>query len=232
LSGERLRYVLPGRSFSSPLGSPRVRLGRCFLPTSATDFPKRAPKDRSGSRAHGVSRADRAKLQPKPEFSRDAEPRFDGGPTSGGRTIDAVPPTSAVSTTARLARRRAEHRVSGAAWPRCCQPCFQAGDRPLTPSVAPRPAWIPRRDPAYRRASAGSAAPSSKGATSTVQSAFHRQVLPKFMLSHVLPGSCFSHDPAPSRWFRRGTRHQSRGFATTIPASDTSSPPAALALEG
>jgi len=81
--------------------------------------------------------------------------------------------------------------VSGAAWPRCFQPCFQAGDRPLTPSVAPRPAWISRRDPAYRRASAGSAAPSSKGATSTVQSAFHRQVPPKFMLSHVLPGSCF-----------------------------------------
>jgi hypothetical protein len=81
--------------------------------------------------------------------------------------------------------------VSGAAWPRCFQPCFQAGDRPLTPSVAPRPAWISRRDPAYRRASAGSVAPSSKGATSTVQSAFHRQVPPKFMLSHVLPGSCF-----------------------------------------
>lgn len=33
-------------------------------------------------------------------------------------------------------------------------------------------------DPRGRRASAGSAAPSSKGATSTAQSAFHRQVLP------------------------------------------------------
>lgn len=102
-----------------------------------------------------------------------------------------MPPTSAVSTTARLARRRAEHRVNGATWPRCFQPRFQAGDRPLTPSVAPRPAWIPRRDPAYRRASAGSAAPSSKGATSTVQSAFHRQVLPKNHAFACLPGSCF-----------------------------------------
>jgi hypothetical protein len=40
----RLRDVLPGRSFSSPLGSPRVRLGRCFLPTSATDFRNEHPR--------------------------------------------------------------------------------------------------------------------------------------------------------------------------------------------
>jgi hypothetical protein len=44
VSGERLRYVLPGRSFSLPLGSPRMRLGRCFLPTSATDFHDEHPR--------------------------------------------------------------------------------------------------------------------------------------------------------------------------------------------
>lgn len=228
----RLRDVLPGCSFSSPLGSPRVRLGRCFLPTSATDFPKRAPKDRSGSRAHGVSRADRAKLQPKPEFSRDAEPRFDGGPTSGGRTIDAVPPTSAVSTTARLASE-----MSRAPRERGClatvlstvfpswRPTSDALCRaPASLDLAKRPS-VPKSQRRFRR-------------TLVKRSDFHgAERLPPTSAPKVHAFACaprimLSHDPAPSRWFRRGTRHQSRGFATTIPASDTSSPPAALAFEG
>lgn len=142
MSGERLRYVLPGRSFSSPLGSPRVRLGRCFLPTSATDFRNEHP------RTVRVPSAQREPCRPRVVPAETGiQPRrratFDGGPTSGGHTIDVVSPTSAVSTTARLA-----HETSRAPRERGClatvlSTACQAGDRPLTLSVAPRPGWDP-----------------------------------------------------------------------------------------
>jgi hypothetical protein len=142
LSGERLRYVLSGRSFSSPLGSPRVRLGRCFLPTSATDFRNEHP------RTVRVPSAQREPCRPRVVPAETGiQPRrratFNGGPTSGGHTIDVVSPTSAVSTTARLA-----HETGRAPRERGClatalSTACQAGDRPLTLSVAPRPGWDP-----------------------------------------------------------------------------------------
>jgi hypothetical protein len=96
-----------------------------------------------GSRAHGVSRADRALSQPKPGYSSGAEPRFDGGPTSGGRAIDVASPTSVVSTTARLASEtRRAPRERGCLATVLSTAC-QAGDRPLTLSVVRRPVWDP-----------------------------------------------------------------------------------------
>lgn len=128
--------------------------------------------------------------------------------------------------------RRAEHRVSGATWSRCFQPRF--------------PSWRPTSD-ALCRAPA-SLDPTKGPSVPKSQRRFRRTLVKRcdFHGAERLPPtsapkeSCFrmpprimlSHDPAPSRELRRGTRHQSRGFATTIPASDTSSPPAALAFEG
>jgi hypothetical protein len=142
LSGERLRYVLPGRGFSSPLGSPRVRLGRCFLPTSATDFRNEHP------RTVRVPSARREPCRPRvipaeTGIQQRRRATFDGGPTSGGLTIDVASPTSAVSTTARLASEtRRAPRERGCLATVLSTAC-QAGDRPLTLSVVRRPVWDP-----------------------------------------------------------------------------------------
>jgi hypothetical protein len=84
-----------------------------------------------------------------------------------------------------------------------------AGERPLTLSVVPRarpgrdqtPPGAPRTD---------FPASSSKGAASSAQSAFHRQVLPRVRFR----GARFV-----------GARHQCLGFATEDPASDAPSLP-------
>jgi hypothetical protein len=66
------------------------------------------------------------------------------------------------------------------------------------------------KDPAFRRASAGSAAPSS------IRSDIHD--------AERLPSTSAPQDPLslgpPLTLVQEGTRHPSRGFATTIPASD------------
>jgi len=102
----------------------------------------------------------------------------------------------------------------GAAWPRRFQPRARLATDLWRPLSRLDLAWKPRR---ARGASADSIAPSSKGTT--------------YPGSERLPSTS-----APRTCFRRvrarGTRHRALGFAAVSTASDASSPPAALALEG
>jgi hypothetical protein len=176
-------------------------------------LPKRAPMDRSDPE-RTANRADRATSRPKPRDCRSAEPRFDGGPASGGRAIDVAPPTSIVSTTTHLTRRRAEHRTRRGRLTAVLSTARQAGDRSLAFPVAPRPRLETQTG-------------------SRSQRRFHRPLVKRsdFHGSKRLPPtsaprSCFCSIRA------RGTRHHAHGFATVSTASDASSPPVALALEG
>lgn len=157
MSGERLRYVLPGRSFSSPLGLPGTRLGRCFLPTSATDFQNEHPETvrvlsarrepcRPRDLPTEIRRLPRRRAISAPD--RNQEDR--GGPTSGGRAIDGAPPTSVVSTTACLEEASRAPRERGCLVTALSAAC-QAGDRPLTLSVAPRCSGNPEDSRSQRR---------------------------------------------------------------------------------
>lgn len=177
MSGERLRYVLPGRSFGLPLGSPRTRLGRCFLPTSATDFHNEHPRTvrvlsarREPCRPRDLPTEIRRLPQRRAisnRSSRVAQPQVDARLTPRLQLRSCRPPPASEETS----RAPRERSCLATALSAACQ----AGDRPLTLSVAPRFIREPR---GIRGASAGSAAPSSKGATSATQSVFHRQVLP------------------------------------------------------
>jgi hypothetical protein len=143
VSGERLRYVLPGRSFSLPLGSPRVRLGRCFLPTSATDYHDEHPRTvrvpsarREPCRPRDLPTEIRRLPRRRAISSRSstvAQPQVDARLTTRLQLRSCRPPPVSKETS----RAPRERGCLATALSTACQ----AGDRPLTLSVAPR-FWI------------------------------------------------------------------------------------------
>lgn len=93
-----------------------------------------------------IRRLPRRRAISTPDRNREAR----GGPTSGGRAIDAAPPTSVASTTARseeTSRAPRERGYLATVFSTVCQ----AGDRPLTLSVAPRCSGNPEDSRSQRR---------------------------------------------------------------------------------
>jgi hypothetical protein len=132
--------VLPGRSFSLPLGSPRTRLGRCFLPTSATDFHNEHPRTvrvlsarREPCRPRDLPTEIRRLPQRRAISSRSsrvAQPQVDARLTPHLQLRSCRPPPASEETS----RAPRERSCLATALSAACQ----AGDRPLTLSVAPR----------------------------------------------------------------------------------------------
>jgi hypothetical protein len=189
----------PGRATSRPLGLP---LGSPW--SRVEDAPRRLlqPTHDTSTRGSPDSRARRlAPRRPPPSPSpspfgpelwttaapaRFLSPRGEGRPSPRWSALDGAVPSfgpfdhsrltpaaSAVGWSGRLPLEGGGHLAAAlsAAW--------EVGERPLTLSVAPR-ARPGRFDLArFEAPRTASPAPSSKGTASSIQSAFHRQVLPK-----------------------------------------------------
>jgi hypothetical protein len=190
LSGPEPPWRATSRHLGSPLGSPWSRVEdaprRLLQPTHDTSTRgspdsrarRLAPRRPPPSLALALSSPSSGRLRRQPAFRRPG-PRWsalDGAVPSFGpfnHFSRRAPPLLAEGGCGGLSLEGGGHLTAAlsAAW--------EVGERPLTLSVAPR-ARPGRFDLTRLEAPrTASPAPSSKGTASSIQNAFHRQVLPK-----------------------------------------------------
>lgn len=216
--GKNLRDVLP-RAFSVCLSAPLDGVRKMLLADFCNRLTTRAPVDRlipergaCASPTAATRRAEtRERLRRQPVFRRPG-PRWsalDGAVPSFG----IFDHSHSLPVAERWGWSRGQTHGGGCHLAAALSTACQVGEVPLTLSVAPR-ALPDRVDPTrFEAPRTASPAPSSKGAASSIQSAFHRQVAPK---ESRLRTTVFGGNPPPvSRLCRRGPGFR-RAFAAPM----------------